>query len=115
MGQAHHSVININPLIVDGSRAWLYCSWNKNWEGQDFGITNSSPVSLPKSPSLYLDDTNEWDLALSRVMDTGTGRLIFQMGGGHTYPVDVQSGGKYVLVCYDSGEILVLDFNHVFP
>ena len=59
--------------------------------------------------------TKEWEISLSRIMDTVTGWVIFRMGGRYPHPFDVQSGGKYVVIRYRSGDILVLDFNHVSP
>jgi len=47
--------------------------------------------------------------------DTVTGQVIFKMGGIYTNLVDVQSGGKYVAIHYEPGEVFVLDFNHVLP
>ena len=84
MGIVNHKAEDGKSLIVDGSRVWVYCHWEKVWGGWDFGIPNSPPVLLSNSPSLYLSDTKEWDIGLSRVRDTATGHVIFQMGEIHT-------------------------------
>ena len=115
MDKVYNKFLPVKSLIVDGSGAWVYPDLSRIWVGWDFGIANASPVSLSNSPSLSLNDTKQWDFGLSRVRDTVTGQLIFQIGGRTTHPLEVQLGGKYVALRYESGEILVLDFNHVFP
>ena len=115
VGEVLSGMVSPQSFIVGGSRAWFFCSLGRIWRGWNFGIANSRLGSSSNSPSLSLNDTKQWDLGLSRVRDTVTGQLIFQMGGRHTHPFNVQSGGKYVALYYTSGEVLVLDFNHVFP
>jgi len=112
VGEVYHSSMFARSMIVDGSRAWVQGFWD-GIHGWDFGVTNSTPVAIPGLPSLHFNDPKQWDLSLSRVRDTVTGQVIFQMGGRYRKPVDVQSSGKYVATCYRSGEVLVLDFNHV--
>jgi len=113
VGKVIHNILNPRSLIVDGSSTWVRSlSIIRGW---DFGVTNSPPVSLSNSPLLYLSDTKEWDIGLSRVRDTVTGQVIFQMGGRYKNLVDVQSGGKYVAIRYESWGVLILDFSHVLP
>ena len=114
MGEVDHWVKKASGLIVDSSRVWIY-SPLEGIQGWDFGVTNSSPVSLSSSFSLNLDGTKEWDVGLSSIRNTVTGQVIFNTGGRYGHPFDVQSGGRYVAICYGSGDILVLDFNHVLP
>ena len=114
VGEVCHASLSVKSLIVDGSRAWVYSPWD-GIHGWDIGVTDTPPVVSPGLPSLFLNDTKQWEIGWSRIKDTVTGQVIFKMGGRYTHPFDVQSGGKYVALCYESREILVLDFNHVLP
>jgi len=109
--EMRHSVKLARSIIVDGSRAWVQGPWLQI-RGWDFGVTDSTPVAIGL-PSLYFNNTRQWDDFLSKILDTVTGQVIFEMGGRYRKPVDIQSSGKYVATCYESGEILVLDFKHV--
>jgi len=97
-------------LITNGSRVWVYSPYSPACNGWDFGIPGSSPVQLPL---LYLSDTKLWDTSLSRVKDIATRKVVFQLGGRFAKPDDVQLDGQYFLAHYQSGEALILDFNHV--
>ena len=97
-------------LIVDGSRVWVH-SPSLGPLGWDFGV--SSPVQLSKKPSLHLKNTKVWNVDLSRIEDRVTGKVFFQLSGRFANPVDVQWGGQYLVAGYESGEVLILDFNHV--
>jgi len=99
-------------LIVDGSRVWAYCLIS-GLQGWDFGAPGSSPIQLVSTPSLHISDTRAWDVGLSQILDTATGKVVFQLGGRFLKPVDVRLDGWYLLARYQSGEVLILDFNHV--
>ena len=101
-------------LTVNGSRVWVH-SPSVEPQGWDFGIPGVPPVQLSSMSSLYLSDTKLWDTCLSRIKDAVTGRVVFQLGGRFTQPVDVQWDGQYLAARYRSGEMLVLDFNHMLP
>ena len=97
-------------LVVDGSRVWIH---SPSWKplGWDFG--GLSPVQLSRMPSLHLDDTKLWNADLSRIEDTVTGKVYFQLAGRFANPVDVQWDEQYLVAGYESGEVLILDFNYV--
>ena len=44
-----------------------------------------------------------------------TGKVVFQLTGRFAKPVDVQWDSRYLVAGYKSGEVLILNFNHVFP
>ena len=102
-------------LAVDGSRVWAHSPGPK-YQGWDFGTPDSSPVQLPNVPpaKLYLSGTKVWNNSLSKIMDTATGNIVFQLSGRFANPTHVQCDGCYLVACYASGEFLILDFNHVF-
>ena len=75
--------LSYDPLIVDGSRAWV-CFKDSQTQGWDFGILGSTPVPLSDTPPSpvrpHLDFINgartPWG-GPSRVEDTVTGKEIY--------------------------------------
>ena len=104
-------------LIVSASKVWVYCPTSPAYErgpwGWDIGITGLSRVQLPTTPALHLGDTKLWDIGLSSIKDTITGKVVLQLGGRFARPFDVQLDGRYFLAHCWSGEVLILDFNDV--
>ena len=104
-------------LTVDGTSAWIHYPGSE-YQGWDFGTQGSSPVQLPNNmlpDRLHLTDTMIWDTNLFRVKDVVTGKVVFQLPERFTNPTAVQFDGCYLAAGYDSGEVLILDFSHVFP
>lgn len=99
-------------LAVDSSRVWVHSPLEEP-QGWDFGIPGSSPVKLPNISSQYPDGAKLWDINQSRIKDTATGKIVFQMGGRFAKPFDGQWDGQYLVTGYESGEVLILDFNRV--
>jgi len=96
-------------LIADGSRVWVHSPESEPL-GWDFGTPGSCPVqlfsSLPNNAKL-------WDVYESRIKDTVTGKLVLQLAGRFVKPIKSQWDGRYLVAGYESGEMLILDFNHV--
>ena len=105
---------SVGPLTVDGSRVWIHHP-ESEYQEWDFGTSGSSPVHLSNIPTLHLNGTMVWDISQSTIKDTATGKVVFQLSGRFANPVDVQCDGCYLVAGYSSGEILILDFSHVFP
>jgi len=103
----------VGSLTVDGSRVWLHYP-QPEYQGWDFGALGSSPVHLSNMPTLHLNGTIVWDISQSTIKDTATGKTVFQLSGRFANPVDVRCDGCYLVAGYSSGEILILDFSHVF-
>ena len=99
-------------LTVDGSRVWVH-SPVLELQGWDFGIPDSPPVQLPNIPSSHLTSTKLWDMHQFRIKDTVTGTVIFQLSGRFANPTHSQWDGQYLVAGYQSGEVLILDFNHM--
>jgi len=97
--------------IIDGSRVWVkfYDSQPHGW---DFGTSYSSPVQLSGVPPdvLYLDSTKLWDINLSGIKDTVTGKVVFQLP---RKPVSVQCNGQYLVIYYKYREVFALDLKNV--
>jgi len=102
------------PLTVDGSRVWIH-DYRSQYQGWDFGTPDLSPIQLSSMPpTLYVSGPMVWDISQSRIKDSVTGKVVFQLSGRFAKPTAVQCDGCYLAAGYDSGEILILDFNHVF-
>jgi len=102
-------------LTVDGTKVWIHCPELES-QGWDFGTQGLSPVQLPNMPPdrSYLTDTVLWDTDLFRIKDVVTGNVVFQLPERFTNPTAMQFDGCYLAAGYSSGEVLILDFNHVF-
>ena len=82
-------------------------------QGWDFGILDSAPIQQPNIPSSHSTGTKLWDAHKFRIKDTVTGKVVFQLGGRFARPVDSQWDGQYLVAGYQSGEVLILDFNNM--
>ena len=101
-------------ITVDGSRIWLCFSMGE-LQGWNFGIPDSSPVKLSNTLFPYLRGTKLWDIGQSRMKDVVTGKVVFQLAGRYGDPVRSHWDGQFLIACYTSGEVLILDFNHAPP
>ena len=101
-------------LSVDGSRVWVHFP-NSEPQGWDFGVPGSSPAKQSKIMPIHHNYTKLWDVGQSRIKDAVTGKVIFQLGERFANPVTSQWDGWYLAAGYKSGEVLILDFNHVLP
>jgi len=99
-------------ITVNGSRVWVHSLLSEPL-GWDFGTPGSHPVQLSNSPLLLSNNAKLWDVKQSRINDAVTGRVIFQLAGRFANPVHSQWGGNYLVAGYESGEVLILDFNHI--
>jgi len=108
------SVGSQRSLIVDGSRAWIHHPQSE-YQGWDFRTPGSPPIELPNTPAPHLSGPMGQDISHSRIKDIVTGKVVFQLSGRFAKPTAVQCDGCYLAASYSSGEILILDFNHVFP
>jgi WD40 repeat protein len=109
----------LDPLCMDGSRIQV-CSKDNSTQVWDFGIPGSSPtlVSYTSSerPHLHsIHPTPHWVefYGPSRVKDTITGKKVFWLSGRYAEPSRVRQDGQYLVAGYHSGEVLILDFNHL--
>ena len=103
---------NQRSLTVDGLRVWVH-SPVEGLQGWEFGSLDSSPVELSIAPPAHSNGTTLWDGKLSGIQDTATGKVVFQLGGRFTKPAHVRWDGQYLIAGYNSGEVLILDFDHI--
>ena len=105
-----------DSLIMDGLRVWLFLK-DLQIQGWDFGISDSTPVppsniSLDKPHFCFLG-TESQCIGPPRVEDTVTRKEIFQLFGRYAKPYVARWDGQYLVAGYESGEVLILDFNRV--
>ena len=107
-----------DSLIVDGSRVWV-CFKDLQIQGWDFGFPSSTPVPLPNSlldsPHLLFIGTEGQYTSPSRVEDIATKKEVFQLFGRYAKPYVARLDGHYLVTGYHSGEVLILNLNHVIP
>ena len=99
-------------MTVDGSRVWVHFPSSEPL-GWDFGTPDAFPVQISNMPQPYLNHTKMWDVGLSRIVDTVTGKVVFQLDGKFAKPTHAQWDGQYLVAGYLFGEVLILDFNCV--
>jgi WD40 repeat protein len=107
----------LNPLLAKGSRIWVDLQ-NSPTQGWDFGISGSSPISLsntsPERPQLhFIPNIDGWNKGPSRIEDTVTGKVVFQLPGRYARPKEVRWDGQHLVAGYESGEVLILDFSQM--
>jgi len=104
----------LDPLQLDGSRIWIQLE-DQSTQGWDF--SGSPPIQLfdvsATRPLLDSIGCIYWDPC--RIKDTVTGKEIFQLSGRYARPTVVQWDGWYLIAGYDFGEVLILDFYHMYP
>ena len=98
----------VGSLTVDGSRVWACYPSSKN-QGWDFGTLGSSPVELPPDAP-HSNSPAQWDTGLSGLKETATGKVVFQLPKGCNH---VRWDGQYLAACFESTNLLILDFSHV--
>ena len=120
MGEVKHGVLfGQGSLTVDGSKVWVHFPRIKT-QGWDFGTPGTSPVQLhnmlPGKPRLhFVDGTRMWQLGLSKFEDTATGKEVLWLTGRFAKPLNALWDGQYLVAGYETGELLILDFDHVLP
>ena len=103
--------LDVTILAVDGPRVWIQHPGLLP-QGWDFGIPGS-PIELSDTP--LFNDTKTWNNHLHRIEDAVTGGVVHQLYGRFAGPKCSQWDGQYLVAGYESGEILILDFNHTLP
>ena len=90
----------VRPLTVEGPRVWVLHP-QSGWEGGNFEVPNS-PVQLSEgTPSkVHPKGTILWDIAQSRIQDTTSRKVLFQLSAGFGMPVDVGWKHQYLLVLH---------------
>ena len=109
----------LDPLQMDSSKIWIR-SEDFSIQGWDFGVLNSLPVPLfdgsMERPLLDFIGGTCWQTKdPSLIKNIVTGKEVFQLSGRYVGPVDIEWDGQYLVAGYESGEVLILDFCHLYP
>ena len=104
----------LDTLTIDNSRVWVYSS--RGIEGWDFGVPDSSSIkeyTEPlKRPHLdFICGIRRERSYLPGIVDTITGKVVFQPSSRYARPNDTQWDGQYLVAGYVTGEVLILDCN----
>ena len=101
-------------LTVDGFVVWVHYS-DSEYQGWDFGTSDVSPIqSLNVSLSQqYLNGTLQWVPSLCGIKNETTGKVVFWVPKKYGRIFDVQWNEHYLVVCFKSKEVLILDFSHI--
>jgi len=106
----------LDSLYTDSSKVWIHSYDSSAQEGWDFG---TSPVPFDPStgrPQLDIIGGAQWYIdGPCWIKDTVTGKKVFQLSGRFAKTNDVQWDGQYLVAGYQSGEMLILDFDHMYP
>ena len=107
----------LDPLQMDGSRIWVRLE-DLSTQGWDFGTSSSShiPSSIGSTgrPLLEFIGGARWQTP-GPFQITISGKEVFQLSGRYARPRGVQWDGQYLIAGYESGELLILDFHHMYP
>ena len=110
--------LELDPLCADGSKIWIHLSNPSILQGWNFGTPEPSLIPPSRThldrPHLDLvDGHNWWNQSSNKIRDTVTGEEVLHLSGRYGKPFEVQWDGQYLVAGYESGEVLILDFNHV--
>ena len=109
----------LDPLHMDGSRIWIRTE-DFSVQGWDFGVSGFPPVPLSirsiERPLLDFISGASWQTSNpSWIKDITTGKEIFKFSGRYAEAECIQWDGKYLVIGYGFGEVLVFDFCHMYP
>ena len=113
MGQVEVEA-DVSHLTVDGFVVWLHHLYSEP-QGWNFGTSHVSRVqSLDVSLSQhYLNGPLQWVPSLHGIKNETTGKVVFWVPEKYGDVFDVQWNEHYLVVCFQSKEVLILDFSHI--
>jgi len=101
---------------TDSSKVRIYSNHSSAQEGWDF---RTFPVPFDPStgrPQLdFIGGAHCYINGPCWIKDTVTGKKVFQLSGRFAVPADVRWDGRYLVAGYQSGEMLILDFDCMYP
>jgi len=106
-------------LGIRGSKIWILVDVPEYdcYTGWDFWIPGSPPILISRDEHppdmLHLNDNKMWETSMSRMKDTVTGRVVVQLPKGFGKAINAQWDGHYLVVSFESKEVVILDFSHV--
>ena len=109
----------LDPLQMDDSKIWFRLR-DFSTQGWDFSISNSPPVPVSDEPMErplldFIASTWQQTKESSLIKNKVTGKEVFQLSGRFSEPREIRWNGQYLVAGYQSGEVLILDFHHLYP
>ena len=104
---------------AEGPKVWVFVSrsglgFNRGW---DFGIRGSPPVLLSSDEHtpdrLHINDKKVWEINMSRMKDIVTGKVVVQFPRQFGMGIHAQWYSHYLVVFFESKEVVILDFSNV--
>ena len=121
LGEAKYKDLNgVELLSMDGSKVWIRfydgISTSMLSRGWDLGPSDFSPIGRSITPpqELHLSSTKLWDIGQCRILDTATGKVVFQLPAQYGTPIDIKWNGQYLIASFQSRMELVLEFHPTF-
>jgi len=118
MGEVKRDVRYLDPFCPGGPEIWVQLYNDSQTWGWDFGTSDSPPIPLskafPEGPHLEFINTPLGQALRGRpswIKNTVTGERVFQLSGRYVQFHKVQWDGQYLVAGYESGEVVILDFN----
>jgi len=110
--------VYLDSFHSGGSKIWVQHK-DSSIQGWDFGTSGSPPVPLSKTftdrPHLDFIGGPLWQAySPSWIEDIVTGKRVFQLSGRYAEFQQVQWDGQYLVAGYESGEVVILDFNCLY-
>ena len=110
------------PFVVDDSRLWIR-SGDSPAQGWDLKNPRSPALQSTDMPSdgrrldfIEADDTSGPDTGPTRIKDSITKKEVFRLPERFAQPSVAQWNGRYLVAAYSgTGELLILDFQHMIP
>ena len=110
MGEVEYRDLNgVELLAMEGSRVWIkfydWLSISMPSRGWDLGPSGLSPLEESTMPpeQLYLSNTKLWDTGLCRILDTVTGKVVFQLPAQFGTPIDINGMDNIWLLVFSLG------------
>jgi len=103
-------------LTIDGLKVWFRFSSKPSMNmGWNFGmILGSTPFSISGMPQLgFIGGIRQKRSFVPGIEDPVTKKVVLQLPGRLAQSSDAQWNGQYLVVGYDSGEVLILECNYV--
>ena len=104
---------------IEGSKIWavVWGSPYGQYRGWNFGIPGSPPVLFPHDRNLpdrlHLSDNKVWEIKMCWMKDIVTGKVVVQLPRRFGEGICAQWDGHYLVVSFESEEVVILDFSHV--
>ena len=115
----YKELTGVELLAMDGSKVWVkfYDLFDstpcKGWDLGPSGLSSIEGYTKPPQDP-HLSNTKQWDASQCRILDTITGKVVFQLPAQYRPPIDIKRNGQYLVASFQSRMELVLEFDPAF-